>query len=107
MALGGKKPIVSQGHKFSYAGNWVMTICSRDVTSGYYKGTKPQVLYSIITRNASKFPQHRTIAFGGEVQLGSTDSTEDTRLDQRHTVGSPLLVLSQPHHVFLHEGLWL
>ena len=45
MALGEKKLIVSQGHKFSYAGDWVMTICSRDVTSGYYKGTKPQVQY--------------------------------------------------------------
>lgn len=71
---------------------------------GYYRSTKRQILSQHHHEQSAKVSP-RWYDHSGVVQLGSTVSTRDIRLDRRHIVGLLLRVLFQPHHVSLLGGL--
>jgi hypothetical protein len=81
-------------HKFTFADDWVNGDLFEGVTTQEYEIT-----------GSSNGERAKVSQIMLSNALGSTVSTQDTRLDRRYTVGLPLLALSQLHHVSPLEGL--
>lgn len=89
-------------HKFPYTDDWVRWRLVRGLRLLHeYENTDTVVVSSRAKRQG--FSQAARLRW--VIQLGSTVSTGDIRLDRRHIVGLLLLALSQLRRVSPHEGL--